>query len=145
MPALYLTEALRNAVFTITLPLVFPALWVAFKFSLATEAVVLRELNPVKAMTRSFHLTEGRFERWLEMIVMTVLLVVPLLFLMAVGYLTVPVGTFEAWYALGKFLSAAIIPLVQYAWTFFYLRLEEVDAVAPVEFGEGPRVVPRMF
>lgn len=137
VPALYVTEALRNLAFTLTLPLVFPFLWVAFKFSLATEAVVLRQIDPIKASARSFHLTESRFERWLEMIVITVLLVVPFWFLMALGYRTVPGSPIDLWYALGMLLTAALMPLVQYAWTFFYLRLEESDALA-VEVGSLP-------
>ena len=136
VPMLYLTEALRNVVLTLSLPLVFPFIWIAFKLSLATESVVLRERNPIQASLRSFHLTESRFERWLEMIVMTVLLIVPFWFLMAVGYLTVP-GGFDLWYAVGKLVTAALVPVVQYAWTFFYLRLEEADE-AGVEVGTLP-------
>ena len=139
VPWLYVTEAFRNAVFGLTVPLVFPFVWAAFKLSLATEAVVLRDMNPVRASSRSFRLTEGRFERWLEMIVMTVLLVVPLWFLMAVGYLTVPGGGFDLWYALGKLLTAALIPVIQYAWTFFYLRLEEIDTIG-IEIAPEPLV-----
>lgn len=135
VPALYLAEALRNIAFTIAFGmLVVPFLYLGFKLSMATEAVVLRPSDPVRAAQRSFHLTEGRFERWLEMVAISVFLVVPIWFLMAVCFFAVPGSSLNVWFSLGTFLSAAIMPVIQYAWTFFYLRLEEID---PAQAGEG--------
>ena len=91
LPALYVTEFARNVLFGLSFSMLFvPFLYLGFKLSLATEAVVLRGVNPVGAFTRSFRLTETRFERWLEMIAMSVFLIVPLWFLMALGFLVVP-------------------------------------------------------
>lgn len=127
-PVLYLTEALRNIAFGISFSMLFvPFLYLGFKLSLATEAVVLRRENPVQAFSRSYHLTDGRFERWLEMIAMSVLLVVPVWFLCVVGFLLVPGSSWNTWLSVGSFLSAALMPIVQYAWSFFYLRLDELD------------------
>jgi hypothetical protein len=138
-PVLYLTEALRNIAFGIAIPMLFvPFLYLGFKLSMVTEIVVLRRSGPVGATQRSFHLTEGRFERWLEMVAISVFLVVPIWFLMAVCYFAVP--NVNTWVAVGTLLSAAIMPVIQYAWTFFYLRLEEIDpdaALAHPAGGEG--------
>lgn len=134
VPALYVAEALRNIAFTIAFSmLVVPFLYLGFKLSMVTEAVVLRPSDPVRATQRSFRLTEGRFERWLEMVAISVFLVVPIWFLMAVCFFAVPGSSLNVWFALGTFLSAAIMPVIQYAWTFFYLRLEEIDPAHAVE------------
>ncbi len=127
-PMLYLTEVLRNIAFGISFSMLFvPFLYLGFKLSLATEAVVLRHESPLKAFSRSYHLTDGRFERWLEMIAMSVLLIVPVWFLCVVGFLVTPGSSWNTWLSVGSFLSAALMPIVQYAWTFFYLRLDELD------------------
>jgi hypothetical protein len=129
-PALYVTEFARNLVFSLSFSmLVVPLLYLGFKLSMATEAVVLRDVGPFTSFSRSYRLTEGRFERWLEMIAMSVFLIVPLWFLMALGFLVVPSSSWSTWVAVGFLLSAAIQPVVQYAWTFFYLRLEDSVAV----------------
>lgn len=134
VPALYLAEALRNIAFTIAFSmLVVPFLYLGFKLSMVTEAVVLRPSDPVRATQRSFRLTEGRFERWLEMVAISVFLVVPIWFLMAVCFFAVPGSSLNVWFALGTFLSAAVMPVIQYAWTFFYLRLEEIDPAQAIE------------
>ena len=128
VPALYLTEVLRNIAFGISFSMLFvPFLYLGFKLSLATEAVVLRGESPLKAFSRSYHLTDGRFERWLEMIAMSVLLIVPVWFLCVVGFLVVQGSSWNTWLSVGSFLSAALMPIVQYAWSFFYLRLDELD------------------
>lgn len=128
VPVLYLTEALRNLALTLSIPMLFvPFLYLGFKLSMVTEVVVLRPSDPTRGAQRSFHLTEGRFERWLEMVAISVFLVVPIWFLMVVGFLAVRGSSWNAWLAVGTFLTAAIMPVIQYAWTFFYLRLEEVD------------------
>ena len=136
VPALYLAEALRNLAFGISIGMLFvPFLYLGFKLSMVTEAVVLHPSNPFRAAQRSFHLTEGRFERWLEMTAISAFLVVPIWFLMAVGFFAVPGSSFNVWFSVGTFLSAAIMPIIQYAWTFFYLRLEEIDPAAVGDHG----------
>lgn len=153
-PVLYLAEALRNGALGIPLGIVFvpsfylsdvprllmqvvimvvlaaPLLYLGFKISMVTEIVVLRPSDPIRATERSFYLTEGRFERWLEMVAISVFLVVPVWFLMVVGFLAVPGSAWNTWLAVGTFLTVAIMPVIQYAWTFFYLRLEEIDPAA---------------
>src|SRR5439155_4287347 len=109
---------------------VFPGLYLSFKLSMATEAVVLQPASPFGAFRRSFHLTEARWERWLEMIAITASMVLGLLFLLVVGFLSVPGSSWNAWVAAGMLLGAAILPVIQYAWTFFYMRLEESDSAA---------------
>jgi hypothetical protein len=127
-PVLYVAEALRNLAFTISLGMLFvPFLYLGFKLSMVTEIVVLRGFGPLRATQHSFRLTEARFERWLEMVAISVFLVVPIWFLMAVCYFAVRHSSLNVWFALGTFLSAALMPVIQYAWTFFYLRLEEID------------------
>ena len=139
VPALYLAEALRNIAFTIAFSMLFvPFLYLGFKLSMVTEIVVLRPNDPMRATQRSFHRTESRFERWLEMVAISVFLVVPIWFLMAVCFFAVPGSSLNVWFALGTFLSAAIMPVIQYAWTFFYLRLEEIDPAQEAVQGAGP-------
>jgi hypothetical protein len=130
LPQLYATEVLRYLALILAWLIVFPGLYLSFKLSMATESVVLQPASPVGAFKRSFHLTEGRWERWLEMIAITASMVLGLLFLLVVGFLSVPGSSWNAWVAAGMFMSAAILPVIQYAWTFFYLRLEESDAAA---------------
>jgi hypothetical protein len=138
VPVLYLAEALRNLAFTISLGMLFvPFLYLGFKLSMVTEIVVLRGFGPLRATQHSFRLTEARFERWLEMVAISAFLVVPIWFLMAVGYFAVKHSSLNVWFALGTFLSAALMPVIQYAWTFFYLRLEEIDP-ADVAGDAGP-------
>ena len=131
VPALFVSECLRNFSFWLgSLFLVLPALFLGFKFSMATEDVVLSGRGPLQAFKRSFILTEGRWERWMEMIVLSVVIVLGVWFTAALAYVGVP-GPGPEPYAKAAFIVAfAILPVVQYAWTFFYLRLEESEAAA---------------
>lgn len=166
VPALYVAEVLRNfalgsplslalaasrstgeafrdlSLVVLTAALLAPLLYLGFKLSMMTEVVVLKPHGPIRSVERSFRLTEGRFERWLEMIAMSVALILPIWFLMAVCYVAVPSSSLNIWFTLGTLLSAAVMPVVQYAWTFFYLRLEEIDPAAHGEAGsDGARTV----
>lgn len=128
LPWLFLTELLRNAaMFGAGLFLVLPGVWVGFRLSLATEAVVLRENTAFASFGRSFELTEGRLERWLEMIAISVAMVLTLLFTCALFYLAAPRTTWSTWITVALLLLPLVMTLIQYAWTFFYLRLEEID------------------
>ena len=86
-------------------------------------------MGAVPALKRSFLLTEGRWERWLEMIAISVMLIMPIWFLMTLCALLTP-GTWSAWFSLGSWLTQASLLVIQYAWTFFYLRLEDSEAAA---------------
>src|SRR5439155_26141814 len=76
VPWLVLTEVIRNlAIVLATFFFVVPALFLGFRLSFATEAVVLSEAHMAGAFQRSVKLTEGRFERWLGMVAVSVVLV----------------------------------------------------------------------
>lgn len=157
LPWLFATELLRNAaMFGAGLFLLLPGVWVGFRLSLATEAVVLREHTSFAAFGRSFELTEGRLERWLEMIAISVVMVLTLLFTCALLYFALPATSWSTWITVALFLLPLVMTLIQYAWTFFYLRLEEVDVrkvvgeIQPVSAragggrGHGDAPVPRL-
>lgn len=128
LPWLFVTELMRNlALFGAGLFLVLPGVWVGFRLSLATEAVVLRETTAFGAFSRSFQLTPGRLERWLELIVMSVTLALTLLFMCVVLFLALPSTSWSLWVNVGLFVLPMLMTVIQYAWTFFYLRLEEID------------------
>ena len=128
VPALFVTEFLRNLSFSVSsFFLIFPVLYTSFKFSMATETVVLRDGSPFASFGRSFHLTEGRFERWLEMIVISVVIVLGICFFAPLLYLAAPGPGWQTYVKGALYVVFAILPIIQYAWTFFYLRLEEID------------------
>lgn len=144
LPWLFVTEVLRNvAIFGAGLFLVLPGVWVSFRLSLATEAAVLRDTTAFGAFERSFALTPARLERWLEMLVMSVVVGLAVLFTCAAGFLALPGTSWSTWVTVALFLLPLVMTLIQYAWTFFYLRLEEIDlprVVAPVP-AEGQRSI----
>jgi hypothetical protein len=207
VPALFTSEVLRAASVVVGgFLFFFPGLYLGFKFSMATESVVLMHDRPrwrdemralllvlmlpiiaiplltlvpflmvperlwivwtsvavleaavvlferdalfglllgdaaLPALRRSFRLTEGRWERWLEMIAISVMIVVPIWFLMTVGALVTPSSAWNIWFSLGTWLTQAVLLAIQYAWTFFYLRLE--DSVAAGEAGANVVVPP---
>lgn len=155
VPALYATELARYLALLLGSVLMYvPGLYLGFKLSMATEVVVLGPESPVEAFKRSFHLTESRWERWLEMIAISVALVLAMLFLAVIGFFSVPSSSWSTWVAVGMVLASAVLPIVQYAWTFFYLRLEESDAatlaseavVTPIGAAGGwpPGAAPRL-
>ena len=132
VPWLFVTEALRNlSIIFGTFLFVVPAVFLGYRLSFATEAVVLNEPNTSEAFRRSFRLSEGRFERWVEMIVVSGALGLAAVF--AGAALCVMAGRTNLntvlWVA--QLLTAAVTPIIQYAWTFFYLRLVEGDVESP--------------
>ena len=136
LPWLYVTEWVRNVALGFGTSLfVLPGVFLGYKLAFSTEAVVLHEPNLSGAIQRSFHLNRGRFERWLEFVAMSVALVIATWFIGAV--VSVVVGRFstETWALVGLMLVVAISPVVQYAWTFFYLRLVEVEEPQLQEVG----------
>jgi hypothetical protein len=137
VPWLVVTEIIRNlALLFGFFFFVLPGVFLGFRLSFATEAVVLHEPHTQAAFRCSFRLTPGRFERWLEMIVVSVGLALAAVFAAVVLSLVYHDISLGVWVAVAQVLVAAIIPVVQYAWTFFYLRLVEVDVPYPgVEVG----------
>jgi hypothetical protein len=138
VPWLIVTEIVRNlAIVLATFFFLLPGIWLGFRLSFATESVVLHEPDTEKAFRHSFRLTPGRFERWLEMIVVSVVLVLGCMFVTALASLPFREVAPGVWHTLPYLLGTAITPIIQYAWTFFYLRLVETDVplVPPIEPG----------
>lgn len=129
LPWLLVTEMVRNFVlFAATFFFVIPALYLGFRFSCATEAVVLDEPNPWRAFGRSNRLTEARFERWLEMVTLSAFIALGLILAMSILALLFPAPGFSAWFAATQVALTLVTTVIQYAWTFFYLRLVEVES-----------------
>ena len=112
-----------------------PALFLGFRLAVATEAVVLDDHDLAGAFQHSFRLMRGRFERWLEMIAASAVVVLVLALVVAALTLAVP-PLAEGGSSVFWLLVVAFTPPIQYAWTFFYLRLIEVEP--PVQPG-SPR------
>jgi hypothetical protein len=136
LPWLYLTEAVRNVALTFAYSFfLLPGIFLSYRLAFSTEAVVLDEPNLAAAFRHSFHLSHGRFERWVEMIAASVSLALSVLFVTAALFLAFgAAGTWWQWLLAGSLVAALIWPVIQYAWTFFYLRLVEV---------ESPRIATR--
>jgi hypothetical protein len=129
LPWLIVTEIVRNlALLFATFFFVVPAIVLGYRLAFATEAVVLDEPHLSGAFQRSFRLSSGRFERWFEMIVVSVFLALAAVFAVTVLSLLVPGAGVTTWVAICWLLVTAFTPVIQYAWTFFYLRLVEADA-----------------
>jgi len=142
VPWLLVTELVRNVAIGFALFfLVLPGVFLGFRLAFATEAVVLNDANLSQAFRHSWRLSEGRFERWLEMIVVSVLLVLGAAFLVAALSLGLRDVSYGMWYAVFSLLTAGLTPVIQYAWTFFYLRLIELEdpgvEVGPM-YASGP-------
>ena len=136
LPWLFLTEMVRSLalVFSAVL-LVVPALILSFRLSCATEAVVLDEPHLSDAFGRSFRLTDGRFERWLEMVTLSTLIGLGVIFIMTILAVIFPQPGVAAWFAATQVVLTLVTTIIQYAWTFFYLRLVEVESP---EVATGP-------
>ncbi len=132
VPWLLITEIARNLALVFGfLFLILPGFFLGFRLAVATEAVVLDEPQMANAFQRSFRLTQGRFERWLEMIFVSVVLVLGCALVGAALSLAVPGPGFKVWSLATELLIAALLPVIAYAWTFFYLRLVEAEGLDP--------------
>jgi hypothetical protein len=128
MPWLFVTEIVRNVLIGLAAVLfVVPGLILGYKLSFATEAVVLSERDLASSFRRSFHVTQRRVERWLELIVASGGIVLALTFMVATCSVFIPGPPPTTWLSVSWLLVAAVTPIIQYAWTFFYLRLVEVE------------------
>ena len=128
LPWLYVTEFARGLALTLGFGVfVLPGIYLGYKLAFSTEAVVLNDRSLFGAFGHSFHLARGRFERWLEMVVASVLIVLGVLFLGTVLSLAVNWLSFDTWKTITLMLLVLLWPVFQYAWTFFYLRLIEVE------------------
>ena len=133
LPWLYLTEFVRNLGLTFAYGFfILPGFFLSYRLAFSTEAVVLDQPDLTSAFRRSFALSHGRLERWLEMIAASTSLALAVLFLTVAFYLIFgPTDAWWLWLLAGSLVAAAIWPIIQFAWTFFYLRLVEVEPSRP--------------
>ena len=107
--------------------LVIPLVFLGFRLAVATEAVVLDERDMTSAFQRSFRMMQGRFERWFELISVSAALVVGSAIISSLLGALVPGLGGNGQVVLFWLLIIGVTPVIQYAWTFFYLRLVEID------------------
>jgi hypothetical protein len=107
--------------------LLAPTLFLGFRLAVATEAVVLDERDMGGAFQRSFRMMRGRFERWFELVAASGALILGLAMLVAALGVLFPTLSDAGRIALFWLLVIAATPIIQYAWTFFYLRLAEIE------------------
>jgi len=108
--------------------LVIPLIFLGFRLGVATEAVVLDERGMTAAFQRSFRMMQGHFERWLELISASAALVIALALVSSLAGAWIPGIGGNGQVVLFWLLIIGATPVIQYAWTFFYLRLVEIDA-----------------
>jgi hypothetical protein len=108
-----------------------PSLFVVYRLAVATEAVVLDEHDLGGAFQSSFRMMRGHLERWFELILASGILVLAPAMVLAALQLAIPALAGTASLMLFWLIVVAVWPIVQYAWTFFYLRLVEIRV--PVE------------
>jgi hypothetical protein len=128
LPWLYATEFVRGIALALGFGMfVLPGIYLGYKLAFTTEAVVLNDRNLFGAFEHSFHLARGRLERWLEMVAISVFIVLGLIFLGTVLSLAVSWLSFDTWETVTLLLLVLVWPVFQYAWTFFYLRLVQIE------------------
>jgi hypothetical protein len=144
VPWLFVTEALRNlALFASGFFFVVPGVYLGYRLAFATEAVVLNEATTSGAFQRSFRYSRRRFERWVELVAGSGAIVVALIFAAAALSVAFPAAGVPTWIGVMYFMIAAVTPIIQYAWTFFYLRLVEIDPEAiGIEVGPTYTLLP---
>ena len=108
-----------------------PSLFVVYRLAVATEAVVLDEDDLGGAFQSSFRMMRGQIERWLELILASSLTVLVPAIVLAALTLALPAIAGTASLMIFWIVVVALWPIVQYAWTFFYLRVVEIRV--PVE------------
>jgi hypothetical protein len=112
-----------------------PSLFVVYRLGVATEAVVLDEHDLGGAFQSSFAMMRGHLERWFELILASSILVLAPALVIAALPLAIPAMAGKASIMLFWLIVVAVWPIVQYAWTFFYLRLVEIRG--PVDHVDG--------
>lgn len=107
--------------------LLVPTLFLGFRLAVATESVVLDAHGMAPALQRSFRMMQGHFERWLEILATSAALVIGLALVATLASTAFPALSDAGAIALFWAMVIAVTPVIQYAWTFFYLRLVEID------------------
>ena len=103
-----------------------PSLFVVYRLAVATEAVVLHEHDLGGAFQSSFAMMRGHLERWFELILASGILVLAPAMVLAALQLAIPALAGTPSLMIFWLIVVAAWPIVQYAWTFFYLRLVEI-------------------
>ena len=126
--------------------LLIPTLFLGFRLAVATESVVLDQRDMTSAFQRSFRMMQGRFERWFEMISASAALVLALAMISSLLGASIPALNGVGEIVVFWLFVIAATPVIQYAWTFFYLRLVEIDEpvmeVGPFYAGFGGLSAP---
>jgi hypothetical protein len=115
--------------------LTLPFILIGFRLAIATECVVLDEHDMAGAFVRSFRLMHGRSERWFELVAGSAALIITVAMVYAFTTLMFPPLGSAAGASVFWLLIIAVTPIIQYAWSFFYLRLVEVEAPLLHEVG----------
>ncbi|HUK63895.1 MAG TPA: hypothetical protein VLV15_11190 [Dongiaceae bacterium] len=115
--------------------LTLPFLLIAFRLAVATECVVLDEHDMAGAFVHSFRLMRGRSERWFELVGGSAAFIISVALVYAFTTVMFPVLGGPAGVSVFWLLVIAVTPIIQYAWTFFYLRLMEVESPMLHEVG----------
>jgi hypothetical protein len=111
----------------VAVSLLVPTLFLGFRLGVATESVVLDERDLAGAFQRSFWMMRGRFERWFELVAASGALILALAMSVTVLGVLIPSLGDAGQVAIFWLMVIAATPIIQYAWTFFYLRLVEID------------------
>jgi len=119
---------------------VLPSLFVVYRLGVATEAVVLDEHDLGGAFQSSYRLMRGHLERWVELILSSGLVILVPAALIAALSLAIPALSGTVSLMLFWLIVAAVWPVIQYAWTFFYLRLVEIRE--PLPQAPAPEPIP---
>jgi hypothetical protein len=112
----------------VALSLLVPTLFIGFRLGVATEAVALDEHDLAGAFQRSFQMMRGHFERWFELVAASGALILALAMTIALLGVLVPAMNDATQVSLFWLMVIAATPIIQYAWTFFYLRLVEIES-----------------
>jgi hypothetical protein len=115
--------------------LTLPFLLIAFRLAVATECVVLDEHDMGGAFLHSFRLMHGRSERWFELVAGSAAFIITVALVYAFTTVMFPVLGGPAGVSVFWLLIIAVTPIIQYAWTFFYLRLVEIETPVLREVG----------
>ena len=147
VPWLIVTEFVRYAAGAFGLFFfVIPGVILGFRLAWAAEAVTLHAPHLSAAFERSYRLSKGRFGRWVELSIASVLPVIAVWFVVAARTIIGPDPVPSWWFTAAWMVFAAWTPIVLYAWAFFYLRLVEAAApgieVGPTYAEAGPPAPP---
>lgn len=106
-----------------------PSLYAVYRLGVATEAVVLDQHDLGGAFQASFRMMRGHLERWIELILASGVLVLAPALVIALLSLAFPALMGTPGVLIFWLIVVGLGPVIQYAWTFFYLRLVEIESL----------------